>query len=70
MYQIVFYVLLDQCTKSQVSKMFPSNTAKSKVKTRKLDKYHVYMATTGRYKKLAVPFMQRLLNLKPGVKLG
>ena len=54
-----------KCAKSsnsQVSKLFPLNTTKSTVETRKPEKYHVNMATTGRYKKSAVPFMQRLLN--------
>jgi hypothetical protein len=54
-----------RCAKSsnsQVSKLFPLNTTKSTVETRKPEKYHVNMATTGRYKTSAVPFMQRLLN--------
>ena len=47
---------------SQLSSMFPLSHAQATVTTRKPEKYHVNMASTGRYKKSAVPFMQRLLN--------
>ena len=47
---------------SQLSSMFPLSHAQATVTTRKPEKYHVNMASTGRYKKSAIPFMQRLLN--------
>ena len=54
-----------KCTKSkntQVRALFPPNNAHSTVETQESEKYHVNMAKTGRYKKSAVPYMQRLLN--------
>ena len=54
-----------KCCKSendQARSIFPLNQHHPTVGTRNLEKYHVNMARTGRYKKSAVPFMQRLLN--------
>ena len=54
-----------KCTKSkntQVRALFPHNNAHSTVETRESENYHVNIARTGRYKKSAVPYMQRLLN--------
>ena len=42
--------------------MFPLN--ESDVNTRNLEKYYVQPASTGRLKKSAIPYMQRLLNAK------
>ena len=56
-----------KCTKSknyQVKALFPHNNAHSTVETRESEKYHVNLARTSRYKKSAVPYMQRLLNAK------
>ena len=52
-----------KCTKStntQVRSMFPLNDNESN--TRHREEYSVEMAHTERYKKSAVPYMQRLLN--------
>ena len=54
-----------KCLKSpiiQVKNIFPLNKAPSTIDIRKPEKYHVNMARTNRYKKSAVPYMQRLLN--------
>ena len=58
-------VIYKKCLKSpniQVKNIFPLNKAQSTIDTRKPEKYHVNMARTNRYKKSAVPYMQRLLN--------
>ena len=54
-----------KCIKSEnsvINNMFPLSYAQATVTTRKPDKFHVNMVSTGRYKKSAMPFMQRLLN--------
>ena len=56
-----------KCTKSsnsQVKSMFPLNDMHSAAETRHSEEYRVEMAHTERYKKSAVPFMQRMLNSK------
>ena len=56
-----------KCTKSsnsQVKSMFPPNDMHSTAETRHSEKYKVEMAHTERFKKSAVPYMQRLLNSK------
>ena len=51
------------CTKNpKMAHMFPLN--ESNVYTRNLEKYYVQPASTGRLKKSAIPYMQRLLNAK------
>ena len=47
---------------SVINNMFPLSHAQATVTTRKPEKFHVNMASTGRYKKSAIPFMQSLLN--------
>ena len=44
------------------SKFFPLNSAKHQMKKRNPEKYVVTNAKTERYRKSAVPFLQRLLN--------
>ena len=44
------------------SELFPLNNAKHLMKKRNPEKYSVTNANTERYRKSAVPFMQRLLN--------
>ena len=44
------------------SKLFPLNYARHQMKKRNHEKYVVTNANTERYKKSAVPFLQRLLN--------
>ena len=52
-----------KCTKTrQVRDIFPLNPSGYNLETRSRERYHVTMATTGRLKDSAVPFMQRLLN--------
>ena len=54
-----------KCLKSpniQVKNIFPLNKAQSTIDTRKPEKYHINMASTIRYKKSAVLYMQRMLN--------
>ena len=52
-----------KCTISNKFKdLFTENVKEHEMKTRKKEKYSVSMANTERYKKSAIPFMQRLLN--------
>ena len=54
-----------KCTRSKnchIRGIFPPNDQHPTVETRNPEKFHVNMARTGRYKKSAVSFMQRLLN--------
>ena len=44
------------------SELFPFNNAKHLMKKRNHEKYAVANANTERYRKSAVPFLQRLLN--------
>ena len=44
------------------SKLFPLNNARHLMKKRNHEKYIVKSANTERYRKSAVPFLQRLLN--------
>ena len=46
----------------KLKKVFPLNDKKETKKTRNKEKYVVNIARTERYKKSAIPFMQRLLN--------
>ena len=46
----------------KLKKVFPLNDKKDTKKTRNKEKYVVNIARTERYKKSAIPFMQRLLN--------
>ena len=52
----------DLSENSVINNMFPLSYVQATVTTRKPEKFHVNMASTGRYKKSAMPFMQRLLN--------
>ena len=45
-----------------MKKMFPVNGNFTNIKTRHHEKHKVQMAHTQRYKKTAIPYMQRLLN--------
>ena len=50
-----------KCIKNEkMSHMFPTN--QSLLETRNYEKYYVQPAATGRLKKSAIPYMQRLLN--------
>ena len=42
--------------------MFPKNVSKSTVRLRNKELFHVNKAKTERYKKSAIPFLQRKLN--------
>ena len=46
----------------KLKKIFPLNNKKENKETRNKEKYVVNIARTERYKKSAIPFMQRLLN--------
>ena len=65
--EILSQICWTKCTKSsnsQIKTMFPLNDQHSAAETRHSEKYRVELALTERYKKSAVPYMQRLLNSK------